>query len=126
MTILDRDGHARSLPDRNRQLARPGAKPATHEASGNGDANSAELSASSPRCNVPLPSQAMAMIIDQARDPDHVIGVIAYPSHSLGVDDQIELVSRGLQEQLSALISAPAIPVISDAAALDIDKEPGA
>ncbi len=43
------------------------------------------------------PSPAMAMIIGQAKDPDHVVAPIAHAAHGLGEDD-LTLLMRRIQE----------------------------
>jgi hypothetical protein len=46
---------------------------------------------------IAAPSQAMALIIGRARDPDHVVAPIAHSSHSLGQDDALVLVAHNRQ-----------------------------
>jgi uncharacterized protein YrrD len=76
------------------------------------------------RTSPSAPSAAMAMIIDQARDPDHVIIPIAGSAHSHGQDDLDELIRRhqvsnpGAQHAMLFLpnASSSAMPTISDSA----------
>lgn len=78
-------------PHRHGDHARPGP---TGDAPGMQDAD-LDPGAQQPRSSAP--STAMARIIDQARDPDHVIVPIAGNAHHLGQDDLDELLRRQLR-----------------------------